>query len=53
MLAIAVFLLGLLAFLQAEGPISQTVAVILSAAAMILAILSLTGITLPTVRRGP
>lgn len=43
MLAIAVLLLALLAFLQAVGNVSQTVAVILSAAAGILAILSLIG----------
>lgn len=44
MIPIAVFLLGLLALLQALGPVTQTVAVILSAAAMILAILALAGL---------
>lgn len=55
MIAIAVFLLGLLAFLQAEGPVSTTVAVILSVAAMVLAILALIGFgpaTITGYRRG-
>lgn len=43
MIAIAVFLLGLLAFLQADSNVSQTTAIILSVAAMILAILALVG----------
>jgi len=43
MIAIAVFLLGLLAFLQADGGVSQKSAIILSVAAMVLAILALVG----------
>lgn len=52
MIAVAVLLLGLLEFLRAEGPVSQTVAVVLSVAAMVLAILSLLPLV-PLVRRRP
>jgi branched-subunit amino acid permease len=54
MLAVAVFLLGLLAFLSADGGVSQTAAIILSVAAMVLAILILVGVgpALVTWRRG-
>lgn len=44
MLAIAVFLLGLLAFLHTQGPVSNALAVILSVLAMILAVLSFVGV---------
>lgn len=56
MLAVAVFLLALLAFLQAEGAVSQTLAIILSAIAGVLAILSLLGYgpaVFPVRRGGP
>lgn len=56
MIPVAVFLLALLAFLQAEGPVSQTLAVILSAIAGVLAILALLGYgpsVFPVRRGGP